>query len=234
MTALSDVELGDWYSAAVAWAYDREITKGTTDDEFSPYALITREQMAKEQTLDSKNSSSLLTEDTMSEDLQNVIMFAEKSKNMQDVHNDLLKSHESSKDTQKQDKEDDTVLEVTTSNQGLVPVKQQILSNEAKMELLGVKEETLKEFGAVSEQTAYEMAVGAADFAKADVALSVTGIAGPGGGTPEKPVGLVYMGCFVNGKVTVRRHVFAGDRLQVRTSSVKKALELAKECILKY
>jgi len=107
-------------------------------------------------------------------------------------------------------------------------------ANEAKMELLGVKEETLKEFGAVSEQTAYEMAVGAADYAKADVALSVTGIAGPGGGTPEKPVGLVYMGCFVNGKVTVRRHVFAGDRLQVRTSSVKNALELAKECILKY
>lgn len=107
-------------------------------------------------------------------------------------------------------------------------------ANEAKMELLGVKEETLKEFGAVSEQTAYEMAVGAANFAKADVALSVTGIAGPGGGTPEKPVGLVYMGCFVNGKVTVRRHVFAGDRLQVRTSSVKNALELAKECILKY
>ncbi len=107
-------------------------------------------------------------------------------------------------------------------------------ANEAKMELLGVKEETLKEFGAVSEQTAYEMAVGAADFAKADVALSVTGIAGPGGGTPEKPVGLVYMGCFVNGKVTVRRYVFAGDRLQVRTSSVKNALELAKECILKY
>ena len=106
-------------------------------------------------------------------------------------------------------------------------------ANEAKMELLGVKEETLKEFGAVSEQTAYEMAVGAANFAKADVALSVTGIAGPGGGTPEKPVGLVYMGCFVNGKVTVRRHVFAGDRLQVRTSSVKNALELAKECILK-
>ena len=98
-------------------------------------------------------------------------------------------------------------------------------ANEAKMELLGVKEETLKEFGAVSEQTAYEMAVGAANFAKADVALSVTGIAGPGGGTPEKPVGLVYMGCFVNGKVTVRRHVFAGDRLQVRTSSVKNALE---------
>lgn len=98
------------------------------------YLDMRREQMAKEQTLDSKNSSSLLTEDTMSEDLQNVIMFAEKSKNMQDVHNDLLKSHESSKDTQKQDKEDDTELEVTTSNQGLVPVKQQILSNEAKME----------------------------------------------------------------------------------------------------
>jgi len=106
-------------------------------------------------------------------------------------------------------------------------------ANEAKMELLGVKEETLREFGAVSEQTAYEMAVGAAAFAKADVALSITGIAGPGGGTPEKPVGLVYMGCFVKGEVTVRRCVFSGERLQVRTSSVKNALELAKECILK-
>ena len=98
------------------------------------YLDMRREQMAKEQTLDSKNSSSLLTEDTMSEDLQNVIMFAEKSKNMQDVHNDLSKSQESPKDIQKQDKEDDTELEMTTSNQGLVPVKQQILSNEAKME----------------------------------------------------------------------------------------------------
>ena len=107
-------------------------------------------------------------------------------------------------------------------------------ANEAKMELLGVKEETLKEYGAVSEQTAYEMAVGAANFAKADVALSVTGIAGPGGGTAEKPVGLVYMGCCVKGIVTVRRCIFSGDRLQVRTSSVKNALELAKECILKY
>ncbi len=107
-------------------------------------------------------------------------------------------------------------------------------ANEAKMELLGVKEETLRKYGAVSEQTAYEMAVGAAAFAKAEVALSVTGIAGPGGGTPEKPVGLVYMGCFVKGNVTVRRCLFSGDRLQVRTSSVKNALELAKECILKY
>lgn len=98
------------------------------------YLDMRREQMAKEQTLDSKSSSSLLTEDTMSEDLQNVIMFAEKSKNIQDVHNDLSKSQEPPKNTQKQDKEDDTELEVTTSNQGLVPVKQQILSNEAKME----------------------------------------------------------------------------------------------------
>lgn len=107
-------------------------------------------------------------------------------------------------------------------------------ANEAKTELLGVKEETLCEYGAVSEQTAYEMAEGAAAFAGADVALSVTGIAGPSGGTPEKPVGLVYIGCFVKGKVTVRRCVFSGDRLQVRTSSVQNALELAKECILKY
>ncbi len=106
-------------------------------------------------------------------------------------------------------------------------------ANEAKTELLGVREETLRLYGAVSEETACEMAKGAAEFAKADVAISVTGIAGPDGGTPEKPVGLVYIGCNVCGKTEVRRFVFSGNRLQVRESSVKNALELAKECILK-
>ncbi len=107
-------------------------------------------------------------------------------------------------------------------------------ANEAKTEVLGVSEETLCKHGAVSEETAYEMAKGAADFAKADVAISVTGIAGPDGGTDEKPVGLVYIGCNMCGKITVRRYIFSGDRLRVRESSVKNALELAKECILNY
>ncbi len=106
-------------------------------------------------------------------------------------------------------------------------------AEEAKTELLGVQESTLKNYGVVSEETAYEMAKGAAEFAKADVALSVTGIAGPGGGTPEKPVGMVCIGCYVKEKVAVRTYLFKGDRLQIREQSVQQALEMAKECILK-
>lgn len=105
-------------------------------------------------------------------------------------------------------------------------------ANEAKRDLLGVKEETLEKYGAVSEQTAYEMALGAAAFAGADVAVSITGIAGPGGGTEEKPVGLVYMACNVKGNITVQKHIFAGNRLQVRESSVEQALKLTINCIL--
>lgn len=105
-------------------------------------------------------------------------------------------------------------------------------AEEAKIRFLGVKEETLAKFGVVSEETAWEMAQGALRLAKSDVALSVTGIAGPGGGSAEKPVGLVYIGCNVRGCITVKRFVFQGDRLQVRESSVMAALALAKECIL--
>ncbi|MBQ9140718.1 MAG: CinA family protein [Lachnospiraceae bacterium] len=105
-------------------------------------------------------------------------------------------------------------------------------SNDAKHKLLGVLEETLECFGAVSAETAYEMAKGALKFASADVALSVTGLAGPGGGTQEKPVGLVYIGCNVQGKIKVEKHIFAGNRLAVRESSALAALTLAKNCIL--
>lgn len=73
-------------------------------------------------------------------------------------------------------------------------------SNEAKMRLLGVREETLAAYGAVSEETAVQMAEGGAAAAGTDVCVSITGIAGPEGGTPEKPVGLVYMACCVKGK----------------------------------
>ncbi len=106
-------------------------------------------------------------------------------------------------------------------------------AEEAKVRFLEVKKETLAEFGVVSEETAREMAEGALRLAEADVALSVTGIAGPGGGSKEKPVGLVYIGCNVKNCITVNKYVFSGDRLQVREQSVNAALELAKECLLK-
>jgi len=99
-------------------------------------------------------------------------------------------------------------------------------SNEAKERLLGVKHDTLQQFGAVSKETAAEMARGAALSAKADVGLSTTGIAGPTGGNPEKPVGLVYVGCYYNGEVTVKECRFEGDREQNRNAAVEAALEL--------
>ena len=73
-------------------------------------------------------------------------------------------------------------------------------ANQAKREILGVGKKTLKKYGAVSPQTAEEMILGAVDKYDADVAVSVTGIAGPDGGTKEKPVGLVYIGCYVCGQ----------------------------------
>ncbi len=106
-------------------------------------------------------------------------------------------------------------------------------ANEAKHKLLSVREETLESFGAVSEQTAYEMALGAAKAANAEVSLISTGIAGPGGGTKEKPVGLVYIGCCVNGKVTVEKNLFQGDRLCVRQQTVQQALKLLLDCMEK-
>lgn len=102
-------------------------------------------------------------------------------------------------------------------------------SNEAKMRLLGVRKETLDLYGAVSTQTAEEMAAGAAAAAGADAALSATGIAGPGGGTPEKPVGLVYVGCFLKGSVSVREFRFTGSRKENRLRTVEEALEFLLE-----
>ena len=101
-------------------------------------------------------------------------------------------------------------------------------ANGAKKLLVGVKTETLDSYGAVSEQTAREMAEGGAKAANADAALAVTGIAGPDGGTAEKPVGLVYIGCHVNGNTVVERNVFSGNRREVREQSVGAALALLK------
>lgn len=107
-------------------------------------------------------------------------------------------------------------------------------SNKAKRHFLNVKKSTLQKNGAVSRQTAEEMAKGAALFAKADVAAAVTGIAGPDGGTEEKPVGLVYIACCVKGKITVEKYRFSGNRGKVRESAVAAALVLMRRCILEY
>lgn len=107
-------------------------------------------------------------------------------------------------------------------------------SNKAKRKLLGVKKATLQKYGAVSEQTAEEMAKGAAALTKADVAVAVTGIAGPDGGTKEKPVGTVYIACNVKGKTVVKKYQFAGNRSKVREATVSEALVLMRSCILEY
>ena len=107
-------------------------------------------------------------------------------------------------------------------------------SNKAKRRFLNVKKSTLQKYGAVSEQTAEEMAKGAALLLKADAAVAVTGLAGPDGGTEEKPVGLVYIACSVKGKVTVKRYHFSGSRSKVRESAASAALSLLRSCILEY
>ncbi len=96
--------------------------------------------------------------------------------------------------------------------------------DEAKHELLGVSEETLKKYTAVSDRVASEMASGAAEVARADAAISVTGIAGPDGGTEDKPVGLVYIGLFCRGTKIVEKHIFEGSRDDVRRQAVQCAI----------
>ncbi len=107
-------------------------------------------------------------------------------------------------------------------------------SNKAKRKLLGVKKSTLEKHGAVSRQTAEEMARGLSSVAKSDVAVAVTGIAGPDGGTEEKPVGLVYIACSVKGEVTVQEYHFSGNRQIIREATVSAALVLMRSCILEY
>ena len=99
-------------------------------------------------------------------------------------------------------------------------------ANKVKEESLGVRHETLLVHGAVSEEAAREMASGARQRMGADVALSITGIAGPTGGTPEKPVGLVYVALSAPDVETCRRHVWQGDRLANKQQSAEAALEL--------
>ena len=107
-------------------------------------------------------------------------------------------------------------------------------SNEAKMKLIGVSEDTLKRYGAVSEQTVSEMATGVLKLSGSDVSVAVTGIAGPTGGTPEKPVGLVYIG--VSGKYGTfsYKNNFTGNRDDVRKQTVARAFELVLDYLIKF
>lgn len=97
-------------------------------------------------------------------------------------------------------------------------------SNEAKMKSLGVKKETLDVYGAVSDKCAKEMASGVAARYNTNVGIATTGIAGPDGGTDEKPVGLVYFGIYINGKVISKKYVFNGDRQGVRERATRTIL----------
>lgn len=104
-------------------------------------------------------------------------------------------------------------------------------SDSAKEQFVHVSPQTLAAYSAVSAETAAEMAEGCAGVAGADLGLSTTGIAGPGGGTPEKPVGLVYIGGSLHGDTRTRRFVFEGNRDQVRRQAVDAALDLAMEIL---
>ncbi len=104
-------------------------------------------------------------------------------------------------------------------------------ANEAKHRLLEVSREALYSYGAVSSQVAAQMAQGAAKRSGAQAAVGVTGIAGPDGGTAQKPVGLVYIGCYIDGKVTVTENHFGGNRGEVRNQAVEAALELLLDCL---
>jgi nicotinamide-nucleotide amidase len=104
-------------------------------------------------------------------------------------------------------------------------------SDAAKQELLGVRAETLRSRGAVSEETAREMARGALERSQATVAVSITGIAGPGGGTPEKPVGTVCIAWALRGATKSETRRLSGDRESIRRQSVVLALEGVLEAL---
>lgn len=112
-------------------------------------------------------------------------------------------------------------------NEGIVTY-----SNEAKEKYLGVLHETLEKYGAVSEQTAREMAEGIKKAAKSDIGVGITGIAGPDGGTPEKPVGLVYVGIAYDGGCEVLKLNLIGTRQKVRYAAVLNAMNAVRKILL--
>jgi nicotinamide-nucleotide amidase len=106
-------------------------------------------------------------------------------------------------------------------------------SNDAKQDMLGVSEHTLIEYGAVSAATVEEMAAGAAKHANAEVAIAISGVAGPDGGTSDKPVGTVWFGFFINGKSISQKQLIDGDRQTVRIKAIEFALSNTLKLLLK-
>lgn len=100
-------------------------------------------------------------------------------------------------------------------------------ANSAKTTLLDVSAASISKYGAVSEIVAKEMAEGARNLAKADLAIAITGIAGPSGGTPEKPVGLVFIALANARQTIVEKHIFGGDREAIRKQATEKSLIIA-------
>jgi len=105
-------------------------------------------------------------------------------------------------------------------------------SNEVKIALLGVKKATIENYGAVSEQTALEMAQGGRRLLDVDICVADTGIAGPSGATPEKPVGLFYLGLAARDESLSQKHVFQGNREENKRDAVEAALNMLKQYLL--
>ena len=104
-------------------------------------------------------------------------------------------------------------------------------SNNAKSKRLGVREETLQSYGAVSKQTANEMAEGIVSYASSDIGIAITGIAGPGGGTEEIPVGTVWIGCCVRDAVFTKKLQLDGTREIIRQKAKEEAILFVCECL---
>ena len=102
-------------------------------------------------------------------------------------------------------------------------------SNEIKTSILGVSESTIERFGAVSRECAVEMASGVRQIFGADIGVATTGIAGPGGGTPEKPVGLVYIAIASTHDTETHKFLFKGTRVEIKTQIASKAIALLLE-----
>jgi len=105
-------------------------------------------------------------------------------------------------------------------------------SNEVKIVLLGVKKATIENYGAVSEQTALEMARGGKKLLNVDICVSDTGIAGPSGGTPEKPVGLFYLGLAARDEILSQKHIFPENREGNKQGAAEVALNMLKQYLL--